>query len=62
MAIHVWQLATQYSNLVCNATDFQYLAFSSLDKHDDLIATTVESKENVITKYVGLAKTGNKCT
>ena len=30
---------------VHNATDFQYLAFSSLDKHDNHITTTVEVKE-----------------
>ena len=37
---------------VCNATGFQYQAFISLDKHDNHIATTIEVRENVITKYV----------
>ena len=37
---------------VHHATDFQYQAFSSLDKHDNHVATAVEVRENVITKYM----------
>ena len=54
MAIHVWFDSAIYVatySRVCglNATDFQYQAFSSLDKHDNHIT---EVTENVITKYV----------
>ena len=30
---------------VCNATNFQYQAFSSLDKHDSHVATTVKVRK-----------------
>ena len=52
MAIHgcvIWQLRKAK---VGDATDFQYQAFSSLDKHVNYVATAVEVKESIITKYV----------
>ena len=44
-AIHIWQLLAIYSKAnVHVATDFQYQAFSSHNKHDNHVATTVEVK------------------
>ena len=48
---------------VHNATDFQHQAFSPLHKHDNHVATTVEVRENIITKQLCGAdqQNGNKC-
>ena len=47
MAIHV-----QFDSS-CNATSFQYQAFSSLDKHDNHVT---EVTENIITRYVHVVR------
>ena len=47
MTIHgcvIWQLRTA-KVLFCDATDLQYQALGSLDKHDNHVATAVEVKE-----------------
>ena len=46
MAIHgCVGLTANYIEKVHNTNDFQYQAFSSLDKHDNHISTTVKVKE-----------------